>query len=230
VSPIGHLVTCYPEKFGVPRQPGLVPAAWAELILEPEHRREEALRGIEGFSHLWLITQFHLVPEDAVRHSVRPPRLGGNEKLGVFATRSPFRPNRLGLSLVKLEEVVLHGPDAPKLRLSGIDCVSGTPVYDIKPYLPYCEALAEASAGFAPAAPEPVPVQWLCDASAVPEADRELIDQTLSHLPVPAYLAASERIHGMAVSRWQVKFRHSEECLQVLEVVAHSGSLGHGAA
>lgn len=217
MSPIGHLLTCYPEKFGVPRQPGLVPAAWGELILEPQHRRAEAVAGLADFSHLWLITQFHLVPEqDSIRHSVRPPRLGGNERVGVFASRSPFRPNRLGLSLVKLEEVVLTGPDAPKLRLSGVDCVSGTPVYDIKPYLPYCEALPEARAGFAPAAPAPVAVHWdYHPSSPLPQAELQLIEQSLAQLPMPAYLQHAERQHHAMLGPWQVHFHQQQDGIHI---------------
>jgi tRNA (adenine37-N6)-methyltransferase len=219
VTPIGHLITCYPEKFGVPRQPGLVPGALAELHFTPEHRRAEAVRGLEGFSHVWLITQFHLVPEEAVQHVVRPPRLGGNERLGVFATRSPFRPNRLGLSLVKLDAVILNEPQSPRLKLSGIDCVSGTPVYDIKPYLPYCESIPDARAGFAPTAPEPCHVLWAATHPELSQADQLLIQQTLSLLPVPAYLDAAEgRVHGMKLGCWNVRFRHSPDGLQVIEL------------
>ena len=218
MSPIGHLLTCYPEKFGVPRQPGLVPAAWGELILEPQHRRLEAVQGLEGFSHLWLITQFHLVPEEAVRHSVRPPRLGGNERLGVFATRSPFRPNRLGLSLVKLEQVRLSGAQAPSLLLSGIDCVSGTPVYDIKPYLPYCESIPEAQAGFAPSAPAAVAIHWDCNPCQLSPQERELIQQSLGQLPLPAYLSPSARQHHARLGAWEVHFNHAEDGVHITQL------------
>lgn len=221
MSPIGHLHTCYPEKFGVPRQPGLVPAAWAEVVFTPEHRRAEAVRGLEGFSHVWLITQFHLIAEEAVQHTVRPPRLGGNERVGVFASRSPFRPNRLGLSLVKLEQVILDEPQSPKLKLSGIDCVSGTPVYDIKPYLPYCESLPEARAGFAPTAPEPCAVQWLHEPVGLDPLLRELIEQTLQQLPVPAYLAVSEeRLHHLKLEQWELRFKHTAGGVQILELLS----------
>jgi tRNA (adenine37-N6)-methyltransferase len=219
LSPIGHLITCYPEKFGVPRQPGLVPAAWAELVFTPAHRRAEAVRGLEGFSHVWLITQFHLIPEEAVQHVVRPPRLGGNERIGVFASRSPFRPNRLGLSLVKLEQVVLDEPQSPKLKLSGIDCVSGTPVYDIKPYLPYCESLPEARAGFAPTAPAPCAVHWQHEPAQLSPAERELVEQNLQQLPVPAYLTASdERVHHMKLDKWELRFQHTTSGVLILEL------------
>ena len=128
VHPIAVLRTGYPEKFGVPRQAGLVPAAWGEVVFEPAFRRPEAVRGLEGFSHLWLITVFHEVPEEATGLTGRPPRLGGNERVGVFAARSPFRPNRLALSVVKLERIA---PEEPSLFVSGVDLVDGTPVIDI---------------------------------------------------------------------------------------------------
>ena len=175
IRPIGWVATCWPDRWGVPRQPGLVPDAWATLTLAPEVPTQ-ALDGLAGFSHLWLVFGFHRVTD--VRWTVRPPRLGG-ERVGVFASRSPHRPNGLGLSLVGLEAV-----DGRRLRLRGHDLVDGTPVYDIKPYLPYAEARPDARGGFAADAPAPVPVRWAPGVRASLPADlAELIAQTVAADP-----------------------------------------------
>ena len=149
IAPIATVRSCFGAKFAVPRQPGLCPSAWGRLVFHPEYRSLEAVRGIEGFSHLWLIFGFHETVEQGWKPTVRPPRLGGNQRVGVFASRSTFRPNGLGLSLVKLEGIDTTAPDSPVLMLGGLDLLDGTPVYDVKPYLPYAEAVPEAAAGFA---------------------------------------------------------------------------------
>ena len=152
IEPIGFLRTCFGSKFAVPRQPGLCPSAWGVLEFTTKFRSKEAVRGLEDFSHLWLVFGFHKTVEEGWRPTVRPPRLGGNERVGVFASRSTYRPNGLGLSLVKLEGIDWESDgemSPPLLRLGGIDLVDGTPVYDVKPYLPYAEALPEASSGYA---------------------------------------------------------------------------------
>ena len=146
---IARIHSDFPEKFGIPRQSGLVPALRAKIVFEPEYRNPDALRGIEGFSHLWLIWQFSAAVRDTWSPTVRPPRLGGNERVGVFATRSPFRPNAIGLSCVKLESVQHEDGFGDVLIVSGADLMDGTPIYDIKPYLPYADAHPEASGGFA---------------------------------------------------------------------------------
>lgn len=205
MKPIATLHTCYPEKFGVPRQSGLVPAAWGRVEFAPEFQREEAVRGIEAFSHLWLITQFHLIDEAESSKvlTVRPPRLGGNERRGVFATRSPFRPNRLGLSVVKLERVEIDGP---RLWVSGVDLVDGTPIYDIKPYVPYADALPEATSAFAQEAPLRVKVRWHREVN-VPDDVRDVIEQSISLQPQPAYQEASDRIYNADMAGWQVRWQ-----------------------
>ena len=139
LDPIGTVHTCFGGKFGVPRQPGLCPSAWGKLVFHETYRSPEAIRGIEGFSHLWLIFGFHETVAQGWKPTVRPPRLGGNQRVGVFASRSTFRPNGLGLSLVRLEGIDTTANDAPVLLLGGVDLLDGTPVYDIKPYLPYAE-------------------------------------------------------------------------------------------
>ncbi len=212
---IAKLRTCYTDKFGVPRQSGLVPAAWGIIEFEPAYRRAEAVRGIEEFSHLWLITQFHLVNEEPTALTVRPPKLGGNERRGVFATRSPFRPNRLTLSVVKLDRVELDGDKAPRLFVSGVDLVDGTPVFDIKPYIRYADSIPEARSGFATTPPPPVPVLWECQ-SSVPEEVRVIIDQSLAQQPQPAYHDDSDRAYATEIGGWRVKWASKPECARVM--------------
>jgi tRNA-Thr(GGU) m(6)t(6)A37 methyltransferase TsaA len=228
MRPIGTVRSCYPEKFGVPRQSGLVPSATAELIFTKACRRAEAVRGLEGFSHLWLVFVFDQVSEDETRLSVRPPRLGGNEKLGVFATRSPFRPNRIGLSVVRLEGVDEGGEEGPVLRLSGVDLVDGTPILDVKPYVPYADALPEAVGGFANEAQDKIPVTIGAECrntyDSLPEAQQTLICETLSLDPRPSYRSAEDdRLYHILVSEFEVAWRRLPE---VVEVVAIASSRG----
>ncbi len=220
ISPIGKLRTCYGEKFGVPRQPGLVEEAWGELTFEPAYRNADALRGLEGFSHLWLIFLFHQnhVAKNPSTNSaatwkplVRPPRLGGNDKIGVFASRSPFRPNPLGMSCVKLESIDITHPDSPILKLSGIDLVDGTPIIDIKPYLPYADALPHAVGGFAPEAPAKLRVIWdeRAHSENLPASLRQLIESTIAADPRPAYQQgnqAPEREYGCLIEGYNIRW------------------------
>jgi tRNA-Thr(GGU) m(6)t(6)A37 methyltransferase TsaA len=177
----------------------------------PEYRRVEAVRGLEEFSHLWLITQFHLIDETEAAGSitVRPPRAGGNERRGVFATRSPFRPNRLGLTVVKLDRIELEGADAPRLWVSGVDLADGTPVLDIKPYVPYADAVPNAVSRFAGEAPAPVPVRWDV---AKPDNDQAcaVIEQSVALQPQPAYQADSDRVYATEIAGWHVRWRSPE--------------------
>ena len=152
---IARIHSDFPSKFGIPRQSGLVDALRARVVLEPEYRNPDALRGLEGFSHIWLIWQFSQAVREGWSPTVRPPRLGGNVRMGVFATRSPFRPNPLGLSCVRLERIESHPQDGPVLWVAGADLMDGTPIYDIKPYLPYVDCRPEASGGFASTPKEP---------------------------------------------------------------------------
>jgi tRNA-Thr(GGU) m(6)t(6)A37 methyltransferase TsaA len=216
-EPVGVVHSPFREKFGIPRQPGLVPEARAVLVLQPPFDRPEAVEGLEGFSHLWLIYRFHAVSAERGRLSVRPPRLGGNRRLGVFATRSPFRPNPLGLSAVRLDRIeVVSG--RVRLRLSGVDLLHGTPVLDIKPYVPYADSLPDARAGFA-AGPPPacLAVRFAPEAERVlaRRADggelRRLIRGVLSLDPRPAYRAGEAgepgRVHGMRLDDLDVRWR-----------------------
>lgn len=211
---IATLRTCYTDKFGVPRQSGLVPGAWGVIEFEPAYRRVEAVRGIGDFSHLWLITQFHLVTEERTSLTVRPPRLGGNEKRGVFATRSPFRPNRLTLSVVKLDRVELEGELAPRLFVSGVDLVDGTPVFDIKPYIRYADSIPDAHSGFAGEAPLRMPVRWDCE-TRVPDDVRVIIDQSLALQPQPAYHDNSGREYATEIGGWRVTWLATPEGAKV---------------
>lgn len=226
LTPVGYVISDYADKFGVPRQPGLAPAANAQLVMHPPYDDPLAMRGLEAFSHVWISFVFHQSPE---RWSslVRPPRLGGNRKVGVFASRSTHRPNRLGLSLVALSGIDTH--QGVRLMLSGCDLVNGTPVVDIKPYLPWAEALPKAQAGFAPAPPSQLAVHFSASALAqLAMRDdhtslRALIEQVLGQDPRPAYQHGkpSERVYGVRLRDVDVKFRpHQNDEATTLEVVA----------
>ncbi|MDT8894925.1 tRNA (N6-threonylcarbamoyladenosine(37)-N6)-methyltransferase TrmO [Halomonas sp. I1] len=228
LTPIGHIESDYPDKFGVPRQPGLADAARARLVLTAPFDDPLAVRGLEAFSHLWITFLFHLSPERWTP-LVRPPRLGGNARIGVFASRSTHRPNRLGQSLVELEGIDTDDSGV-RLRLRGVDLVDGTPVLDIKPYLPWAESRPEARTGFAPAPPPRLPVRINRAAQAAldtrPDAEslRALIHQVLAQDPRPAYRrGAEERIYGVRLRDVDVRFRALEDSgetrLEVVEIV-----------
>jgi tRNA-Thr(GGU) m(6)t(6)A37 methyltransferase TsaA len=185
---IAHVKTCYGEKFGIPRQPGLVDEAWGELTFEPDFKSTDCLRGLEKFSHLWLIFIFHQTIRDQWKPTVRPPRLGGNEKTGVFASRSPFRPNPIGLSCVRLERIELNSGNSPILHLRGVDLVDTTPIIDIKPYIPYADSLPNAMGGFAHEAPPLLTVEWKSNiVKALDNTTKLLIENSLMLDPRPAY-------------------------------------------
>ncbi len=203
MEPVAHIRTPYAEKFGVPRQGNLAPSVESFIEFTPAYRNPDCLRGIEQFSHLWLIWGFD-------RHggewspTVRPPRLGGNVRLGVFATRSPFRPNGLGLSVVRLLGVEADG----SLRVSGADMVNGTPVYDVKPYIPYADSLPEATSGFTETPWEPLAVQWDCSLpSAQPAGWRAALEETLAQDPRPAYHHDPQRVYHLTFLPCEVSFR-----------------------
>ena len=211
LAPIGTVFTCFGEKFGTPRQPGLCPSAWGRLVFHENYRSAEAIRGIDGFSHLWLIFGFHETLDQGWSPTVRPPRLGGNRRVGVFASRSPFRPNGLGLSLARLEAIDLVSPDAPALLLGGVDLIDGTPVYDIKPYLPYAEAVPDAAAGFAGTNIPRLRIDIADEArpafDALPERARAVICEALALDPRPAVRAAdSDRVFGALLCGRNVRF------------------------
>lgn len=221
LSPIARVRTDFPSKFGVPRQSGLAGRLLATVVFEPAFRTPDALRGIEGFSHLWLIWQFSHALREGWSATVRPPRLGGNARVGVFATRSPFRPNALGLSCVKLERVAWDTPEGAVLHVSGADLVDGTPVYDIKPYLPYADCRPEATGGFSEEGRQRAlsvvfPPEWL---AMIPSDKRDALRETLACDPRPAYQADAARRYGFAFAGFDIRFTVSGDVLTVREVV-----------
>ncbi len=210
-------------KFGVPRQSGLVPAVRAEVVFEPGFRVPEAVRGLDGFSHIWLLWEFSLAVRGAGEEwspTVRPPRLGGNERMGVFATRSPFRPNPIGLSCVRLERVEMTPDRGPVLHVSGADMVDGTPVYDIKPYLPYADSVPGATGGFAAEPPGDRLRVDLPEALArgLPAEVRAAVVGLLAADPRPAYQDDPERVYGLSYAGREIRFRVADGIVQVLSV------------
>ena len=219
---IAHIENDFPTKFGIPRQSGLVNSLRSRIVFAPEYRNPDAFRGLEDFSHVWLIWEFSQAVRQKWSPTVRPPRLGGNTRMGVFATRSPFRPNPVGLSAVQLEEVVLHGADAPYLVVSGADLMNGTPIYDIKPYLPHIDSHPDARGGFAvPAAEHRLkvvfPEQWL---EKVPEQLRDGLTEVLAQDPRPSYQHDPERVYGFGFARLEVQFTVDGDVLTVCGVTA----------
>ena len=218
LRPIARVRTDFGSKFGVPRQSGLVPELTAVLEFEPEFRSPEAVRGLEAYSHIWLIWQFSENADRGWSPTVRPPRLGGNKRVGVFASRSPFRPNPLGLSCVRLLEVKLDQERGPILLLGGADLVDGTPVYDIKPYVPYADSYPDAAGGFTDeVAWKPLEVDFPPELlERVPEEKRAALRGVLAMDPRPAYQEDPERIYGFAFAGLELRFSVAEGRLRVL--------------
>ena len=215
---IAYIHTDYNEKFGIPRQSGLAPSVQGRIVFEPEFRDPEAVRGLEGFSHIWLIWEFSENRGKAWSPTVRPPRLGGNRRMGVFATRSPFRPNPIGLSCVALSEVRLDDPEGPVIVVQGPDLLDGTPILDIKPYIPYADSIPDASSGF------------LADASdlqvrvVIPEEVRTIlgedltakVEDVLKNDPRPTYQNDPDRVYGVLFGGYNITFHVEENVLHVL--------------
>ncbi len=221
ITPIAVIRTDFPSKFGVPRQSGRVPSLKGEIVFTPKYRNPDALRGIEEFSHLWLIWQFSQTVQKGWSPTVRPPRLGGNVKKGVFATRSPFRPNPLGLSVVRLEEV-RQTKNGPVLIVSGADLVDKTPIYDIKPYLPQTDAIPDALGGFSQADDVQshaltvnFPPELL---SKLPKDTRETAIAVLKEDPRPSYQNDPARVYGFPFAGSEIRFRVEGQILTVCEV------------
>lgn len=217
---IGVIRTDFPEKFGIPRQSGLVDELLSTLVFEEEYRVPEALRGIEQYSHLWLIWEFSQAVREQWSPTVRPPRLGGNTRMGVFATRSPYRPNPLGLSVVRLLGVDYGTAEGAVLRLSGADLMDGTPIYDIKPYLPYVDSKPDASNGFALAEKEgALEVDFPSElAEKVPAGKLAALKAVLAQDPRPQYITDAERVYTMSFAGVEVSFRVSGDCVSVTAV------------
>ena len=219
IRPIAHIRTDFPTKFGIPRQAGLVQKLAGEIVFEPEYRAEEALRGLEDFSHLWLIWGFSENFGRSWSPTVRPPRLGGNVRMGVFATRSPFRPNSLGLSCVRPTGFRRDSREGTVLLVEGADMADGTPVYDIKPYLPYADSIPDAAAGFAPDEGKLLTVDFPAELlERIPEEKRDSLLSVLSHDPRPQYQRDPERVYGMGFAGFEIRFRVEDERLFVTEV------------
>lgn len=219
IKPIARLRGDLTGKFGLPRQAGIVEELEGTIVFEPEYRNLDALRGIEGFSHLWLIWQFSEAVREDWSPTVRPPRLGGNTRLGVFATRSPFRPNALGLSCVRLLAVETDPKLGPVLRVGGADLMDGTPIYDIKPYLPYADAKSDASAGFAPDPGRLLTVRYAPGTeAAIPEEKRAALTGILANDPRPRYQRDPERVYGLAFAGADIRFKVDGDVLNVVEV------------
>ena len=218
---IARIRSDFKEKFGIPRQSGLVPQTRAAIVFEPAYRNADALRGIDGYSHLWLIWSFSKAEREGWSPTVRPPRLGGNTRMGVFATRSPFRPNAIGLSCVTLEDIQLHTPEGPVLIVGGADLLDGTPIYDIKPYLPHIDSHPQARGGFA-AETADYALRVDCPQALLDKIDPDRRDAVLGVLagdPRPSYQSDPERIYGVRYAQYDVKFTVQDGVLTVRDVM-----------
>ena len=216
---IARIRSDFKTKFGIPRQSGLVEELCATVVFEPEYRNPDALRGMEGFSHLWLIWAFSESVREGWSPTVRPPRLGGNARMGVFATRSPFRPNPIGLSCVKLLGVRTDEKLGPVIDVAGADLMDGTPIFDIKPYAPYADCHPEALGGFASARPDVIPVEFPDELlEKLPAAKREAAKGVLAHDPRPRYQDDPERIYGMDFAGFNIKFKVADGVMTVTDV------------
>ena len=221
INIIARMRSDFPTKFGIPRQPHLVKSLRSTIVFEPEYRNADALRGLEGFSHLWIIWQFSEAVRSGWSPTVRPPRLGGNTRMGVFATRSPFRPNNLGLSCVKLEGVEITKEHGPVIHVSGADLMDGTPIFDIKPYIPYADSHPDALGGFTDTADEfllkvDFPEELL---HKLPAEKRTAAVGVLSHDPRPSYQRKPGRVYGLPFAGFDIRFTVEEDNLTVCEVV-----------
>ena len=221
IRPVAVIHTEFPEKFGIPRQSGLVSSLRGKILFEPEYRSMDAIRGIEEYSHLWLLWDFSKAKKENVSLTVTPPRLGGKVRKCVFAARSPFRPNGIGLSSVKLEEVYLDEKEGPVLIVSGADLMDGTPIYDIKPYLPYTDSHLEAKGSFGEEHKEDsIPVDFPEELLLrLPEDLRESACEVLAQDPRAAYNKKPEYVYGMAFSGYDIRFTVEDQVLHVKDVV-----------
>ena len=224
ISPIAYFHSPLTSKFGIPRQSGLAAALPGRIVFTPEYRREEALRGLDGFDYLWLIWEFSLSPNPSPvgrgAITVRPPRLGGNERVGVFASRSPFRPNNLGLSCVRIKEIELTATEGPVIHVLGADLMDGTPIYDIKPYVAYADAHPDARSGFVDQHEwQPLCVEIPDDiARLFSDTELQALRDVLAQDPRPRYHDDPERIYGMPFAGRDVKFRVADGTVHVIGV------------
>ena len=222
IKPIAHIYTDFPEKFGIPRQSGLAKSLRGRIVFEPEYRNPDALRGLDGFSHIWLIWEFSANRTTSPwQPVVRPPRLGGNSFMGIFATRSPFRPNPLGLSCVKVDSIELSTPDGPVINVLGADLMDGTPIYDIKPYIRYADSRPEAVCGYVDALEERSLKVIFPSELSDRIADKTIIPSLMETLrldPRPSYHNDPERVYGLSFSGYNVRFKVVEAVLTVTDI------------
>lgn len=221
IRPIARMRSDFPSKFGIPRQSGLVQELRSTIVFEPEFRNADTLRGLEGYSHLWLIWQFSEAVRTDWSPTVRPPRLGGNTRMGVFATRSPFRPNNLGLSCVRLIGVEQTANEGTVVHVAGADLMDGTPIFDMKPYVPYSDCHPNALGGFTDTAGEFLLKVDFPEAllSRLPEAKRDAAVGVLSHDPRPSYQRDPDRVYGLPFAGFDIRFRVKGDVLTVCDVV-----------
>ena len=235
IEPIAYIRTDFPEKFGVPRQSGLAESLTGRIVFEPAYRNVEALRGLEGFSHLWLIWEFSANRKTAGewQPTVRPPRLGGNRHMGVFATRSPFRPNPLGLSCVEFEAIDYNASDGPVIIVKGADLMDGTPIYDIKPYIRYADSRPEAVCGYVDSLDEghlDVVIPDAVSAQIKDKAKFQALVETLKLDPRPSYHNDPSRIYGLSFSGYNVRFTVSDTVLTVIDIELFHSEPVHSSA
>lgn len=220
IKPIARIHTDFSEKFGVPRQAGLAPSLTGKIVFEPEYRNIRAVKELDGFSHIWLIWEFSQCPDSKFSPTVRPPRLGGNRRVGVFASRSPFRPNRLGLSCVKIEKIETGGENAPIILVSGVDMTDGTPIYDIKPYIPIADCIPTASEGYT-AQTKKYKISVNCDEkllSIIPENKRQALLELLSNDPRPAYNDEEGKEYGVTFAGFNIRFKYENNSLSITQI------------
>jgi len=217
---IAYIHTDFPTKFGIPRQSGLVKSLQGKIIFAPKFRNPDAVRGLEGFSHIWLIWEFSAAAGKDWTPTVRPPRLGGDKRMGVFATRSPFRPNNIGLSSVRLERIERHASLGPILWVSGVDLLDGTPLYDIKPYLAYTDSHPHATEGFLQSLDmHPLTVEFLPMLEAMlPQDQRQALMDVLAQDPRPRYQDNPDRVYGFEFAQWNVQFKVNDNVLTVVQL------------
>lgn len=217
---IGFVKTDFPDKFGIPRQSGIVKSLKGKIIFQPEYRDSSALRGLEGFSHLWILWKFSKSVTKKWSPTVRPPRLGGNKRVGVFATRSPFRPNPIGLSSVKIENIIHNSPQGPIIEISGADLMDNTPIYDIKPYIPYTDSHPDAKGGFSDYVGGEKLEVFIPESlkNEMPSEKLSALREILAHDPRPAYQSDDDREYGFDFSDYSIKFKVKASQLTVIKI------------
>lgn len=227
IKPIAYIRTDFKEKFGIPRQSGLVSSVRGDIIFQPQFRNPDALRGLEQYTHIWLIWEFSEAVRSEWSPTVRPPRLGGNKRMGVFATRSPYRPNPLGLSSVKIEEIRPDTPNGPVITVSGVDLMDKTPIYDIKPYLPYADIHVDASDGFALTRKEGALEVIVPDdiEPLIPADKRQALIEILAQDPRPQYQSSPDRVYTMSFAGMDVSFCIDDKTVTIKNIKALSHML-----